>query len=157
MSWCTKKRSAAVQTWPQLRFEANNAPRTATSSGAEGITMKGSFPEASIRCGLKVLAQAWATIWPVSTPPVKATMWVSGLSTSALPTGPVPLTHCTTPGGSASKASMNLSVVSVVSSEGLTITELPAASAAAASQQNSTSGKLKGRMMTTTPMGSLTV
>ena len=52
---------------------------------------------------------------------------------------------------------MNFSVVRVVSSEGLTITELPAAIAAAASQHSSTRGKLKGRMVTTTPMGSLTV
>ena len=44
--------AAAAQTCPQLRNAPKAAPRAATSRGAEGMTMKGSFPEVSIRVRL---------------------------------------------------------------------------------------------------------
>lgn len=76
-SW-TRIFSADVQTCPQLRKAANVAALAATSIAAEGITMNESLPEASIRKGLKLLAQVRATTWPVGTLPVNATMCVSG-------------------------------------------------------------------------------
>ncbi len=52
---------------------------------------------------------------------------------------------------------MNFNVESAVFSEGLTITALPVASAAAADQHNRQKGKVNGWIMTTTPIGSLKV
>ena len=104
------------------------------------MTMKGSLPDASISTRLNEPAQACATACPVAMLPVKATMWVSGLLTSCCPTRPPPVTHWMTPAGRCAKASMNFSVVSEVISDGLMITVLPQAIAAAASQHNRQSG-----------------
>ena len=135
----------------------NAAARAATSSGADGMTRNGSLPDDSISTRLKVSAQDAATALPAPMLPVKATTWVPGLRTRCWPTRAPPVTHCTSPLGRQSKASMNLMVVRAVFSEGLTITALPAPSAAAASQQNSTTGKLNGRMMTAVPKGDFVV
>ena len=103
------------------------------------MTTKGSLPDASIRHGLKVSAHAGHRL------PDRDR---SGVGNAMRPRA------CNQPladaraarhdlheaGGSVENTSMNLSVVRLVCSWGLTITALPAASAATASQHNSTSG-----------------
>ncbi len=83
---------------------------------------------------MKVSAQARATAWPVDTPPVNATPCVSWCSTKRAPTRPPPVTHWAKPAGKCDSASIIISEHSEVFSDGLRITALPVASAAAASQ-----------------------
>jgi hypothetical protein len=64
---------------------------------------------------------------------------------------------CTKPGGSTENASIRASSVMGVSSDGLTITALPAANDAAACQPNNNTGKLNGTIETTVPNGSFRV
>jgi len=105
--------------------------------------------------GLKRSAAVAATCCAARTLPVKATVWVCGCETSACPVTAPPVRTCTSPRGRWSKASIHISNVTGVSSDGLMITAFPAASAAAACQPASSIGKLYGTMETATPSGSL--
>ena len=86
------------------------------------------------------VAQAAATLLPVSTDPVKATPAMRSSLTIAEPTSPAPTTMFTTPGGRCSKHPASMSVDSGVSSDGFATTVLPAAIAGASFQASSSSG-----------------
>ncbi|CAB4959267.1 unannotated protein [freshwater metagenome] len=107
--------------------------------------------------GLNLSAAARATAWAAGTLPVKATAWVFSWATSICPTAEPPVSVCTRPEGRPANASMSIKMVSGVSSEGFTMMALPAASAAAACQPNSRTGKLNGTIDTTVPSGSFIV
>jgi hypothetical protein len=103
--------------------------------------MKGSLPEVSISVGFIISPHLAAIALPVGTLPVKATMLVRGCSTSCRPASPAPVSTWNKPGGRwRLKGSANSSVVIVVYSEGLAMTALPQASAAAPSQASNVIG-----------------
>jgi hypothetical protein len=105
---------------------------SATCSGsASSSTTIGALPPSSRWTRFSVSAAFLAISFPVSTSPVSETRLMSGLRTSASPTGtPSPVTTWSTPGGSTSCASSTKrSVVRGVCSAGFRIWTFPPASA----------------------------
>ena len=62
-----------MQTCPQLRKAAKAAPRAATLTSVEGITINASLPDASMRVALNLSDAAAATFLAAGTLPVNAT------------------------------------------------------------------------------------
>ncbi len=94
---------------------------------------------------------------PVRVEPVKETLRTSGWVTSAWPvTAPLPCTMLSTPAGkpACTASSAMRTVENGVSSEGLSTTALPAASAGPHFHDAIDSGKFHGVMAPTTPYGS---
>ncbi len=97
---------------------------------------------------------------PVWVLPVKLTIWVSGLATSASPTSdPGPVTRLTVPGGKPASAISSTSSVAQwgVSLEGLSTTVFPATRAGIIFQHGIAIGKFHGVTMAATPSGSRTL
>ena len=119
--------------------------------------MFGLLPPNSNVTGM-MLALAYCMISrPVVVSPVKAIFLIRGLDASGLPASmPKPLTMFTTPGGSRSPMSSNITRIDTgVCSAGLSTTALPAASAGASFQVAMRIGKFQGMICPTTPRGSL--
>ena len=92
------------------------------------------------------------TRWPVSGEPV--TQIMSTWSTSAAPVSPAPISTCSRSAGRTRfMAAHAYRTASGVSSEGLTMTALPASSAGIASPRASVSGAFQGLMIPTSPRG----
>ncbi len=98
--------------------------------------ISGDLPPSSIVTSLSDDDAALAmTFFPVATPPVKDTLAMRGCSVISAPTqAPLPVSTLNTPSGSPAslKISASLSALSEVTSLGLKIIALPAASAGAA-------------------------
>ena len=146
-----------MQVWPEAPNTPATAPFTACSRSASSNTRLGDLPPSSSVTFLRPGAAASFTFCPPMSPPVKATLAVSGWRTRGSPTsGPKPVTTFTTPFGkpalSASLASS--SSEAEVYSEGLMTMVFPAASAGAIFQVVSARGEFQGVMATTTPSGS---
>ena len=92
-------KTAKNDTVAGFRNAANAAPRATASSGADGITMNGSLPDASISAGLKLSAADFATAWAAGTLPVNAMPCVPSCATKYWPTSAPPVTTCTRPTG----------------------------------------------------------
>ena len=97
-----------------------------------------------------------ATRRPVSTEPVKTTFAVPGARTSASPASAPPWTTCTSRFGAPAsrKTRWTHAPESGVTSEGLTTTALPAATAKAAWLSGIPNGKFHGEITPITPSGS---
>mmetsp|Transcript_15458 Transcript_15458/g.49408 ORF Transcript_15458/g.49408 Transcript_15458/m.49408 type:complete len:254 (-) Transcript_15458:2-763(-) len=119
--------------------------------------MNGSFPPNSSTSGFSPPAQADMMRLPVAEEPVIATMSTSGDSTSRCPTAPSPCTSPTSPEGRpACSASTAAWPERGATSDGLTTTAFPAASAGMASTRISSTGKFQGAQIATTPCASRT-
>mmetsp|Transcript_16125 Transcript_16125/g.34861 ORF Transcript_16125/g.34861 Transcript_16125/m.34861 type:complete len:265 (-) Transcript_16125:76-870(-) len=150
-------RSTAQQTCPALKSELATASLAALSRSASANTTMGSLPPSSRTNRFRFCAHFSMIRFPTALLPVIATIWTSSLDTNCSPTLPSPWTICRTPSGSAEASAETYSApVRGVTSEGLTITVLPAASAGTARKGISPAGKFHGEMTTTTPSGSLT-
>ena len=118
------------------------------------------LPPSSRVSRFTLAAQPAMTCRPVSVDPVNTILRTDGWSTSRLPTTlPLPGRTWNTPGGRpASRPSSAIRIaVSGVSSAGLAITGLPAASAGARPQARIGIGKFQGTIRPTTPTGSANV
>ncbi|MNI82417.1 hypothetical protein D3C73_1391280 [compost metagenome] len=94
---------------------------------------------------------------PLAVPPVNDTMRTPGCSTRRRPTvDPSPVTTLRMPGGKPASRAMRPSANAgdEVTSEGLRMTALPAASAGATFCASIVSGEFHGVIATTTPYGS---
>jgi hypothetical protein len=153
-------RLAAVQLcpWRVKRIEVS-APDTVLSKSQSAKTIIGDLPPSSSVTGMSFSAAARATIFPVSTLPVKVTFRTVGCATSGAPhSGPKPETMLKTPGGSTRfRISQMRSTASGASSALFTTTALPATSAGATFSAISSIGTFHGMMAPTTPSGSRTV
>ena len=140
-----------------------NAPLTICSAtrsrfSASPSTIAGFLPPHSSTTLFKLLsAEYLRKRLPVSVEPVKLTRSTPAWQPSGWPTlGPSPGNTCNTPRGTpasiASSAIFN--ALNDVCSAGLTITELPAASAGAIFQASINNGKFHGNTAATTPTGS---
>ena len=122
-----------MHVWPVFCIDQNSAALAARSTSASASTIIGSLPPSSSDTGVSVFAARSATSLPVSVDPVN--MITSARSIRLRPSGPRATTTWNTSSGiphARSPSSIN-SEVSGVTLEGLTITELPAASAGIAS------------------------
>ncbi len=112
----------------------------ARSRSASASTIIGSLPPSSRLTGVNVSAALAITFLPVSTEPVNMTKSTS--STSAAPVSPRPVAIWNTPAGSPHSdiIAASSSEVIGVTSEGLSTTALPAASAGMQSPKELLSG-----------------
>ena len=125
-------RVAAVQSWPQLAKAPTIAPSAAASRSASSNTTNGALPPSSMCTRLTVPAASRMTLAPVRVEPVTEISATSSWRASTPPTsGPGPGITLSTPGGrpASSARRPSMSAVSGVSSDGLSTTVLPAASA----------------------------
>jgi hypothetical protein len=158
-SWierCTSRREPAMQVWPVAAKMPAKAPTTALSRSASSNTMLGDLPPSSSVTGTS-LRPASDAIWrPTPVLPVKLTRSMRPLVRSASPARWSPVTTLKTPGGNpASRTKFaNSSVVTDACSDGLTTTQLPAASAGASLFESKPIGEFQAVMSTATPMGS---
>ena len=116
------------------------AALAARSRSASASTIIGSLPPSSSDTGVSVRAARSMTFLPVAVEPVNITMSTSSIS--ACPVSPRPVATWKTPSGSPHSriASSISSDVSGVTSDGLRITALPAASAGMQSPKEFDSG-----------------
>ena len=142
---------------PVFTKQPTQAWTAAASRSASANTMLADLPPSSSEAGTSRRPAASATRRPVAVEPVNATTSTPGWSTSGAPVSePEPVTQLTTPGGKPASAirSISFSTGSGASSDGLTTTVLPAASAGAKRQSASDSGEFHGTIAATTPRGS---
>ncbi|OIR00850.1 hypothetical protein GALL_169860 [mine drainage metagenome] len=124
----------AVQVWPQLRKQALTVLFTACAKSASSRITAADLPPSSSATRLTPAAASSETRTPAPVEPVNETMSTSGWRTSASPSvGPRPVTRLKTPGGNpaASITSARMKALSGATSEGLSTTVQPAASAGA--------------------------
>ena len=156
MRICTIRREPARQTWPALPVMAPAIIAASLSrSGASSNTSCGLLPPSSSVTGFgPCSAQAAMIAAPVRVEPVKVILAMRGCRLSASPvTRPSPCTMLKMPGGTpaSTASSARRSTENGVSSEGLSTTALPAASAAPTFHEAITSGKFHGVIAPTTP------
>ncbi|MNL24289.1 hypothetical protein D3C87_1457170 [compost metagenome] len=119
---------------------------------------KGDLPPSSRLMFLISLAAACMILRPVGTLPVKATLSTYGCLASGAPASrPRPVITFRTPAGNPALSAMPASsrAVNGVSSDGLSTTVQPAASAGATFHEAISIGKFHGMIAATTPTGSL--
>ncbi len=132
-------------------------PPSAFSKSASSNTMCGDLPPSSSPAGISRAPATAAIARPVSVPPVNDTIRTPGCATSAAPTSsPWPGSTVSRPSGRPASAQIRASSSASigVSSEGLRITALPAASAGAAFCASAMIGEFHGVIAATTPKGS---
>lgn len=135
---CTNRREPATHDWPLPSKMPSATAATAASISASAKTMCGDLPPNSSATGMSLRAATSAMHRPLSVPPVKDTMRTSGCPTSATPASwPVPGSTFSSPGGRPASSAMRAtaSPVDGVTSDGLSTTALPAASAGAIDRQ----------------------
>ncbi len=161
MPRCTIRREPATQTCPALPVMAPAMMAASRSrSGASSNTSCGLLPPSSSVTGLGPCdAQLAMMAAPVRVEPVKVIFEISGWHVRASPVvRPSPCTTLNRPRGTPASmaSSARRTAENGVSSEGLSTTALPAASAAPTFHDTITSGKFHGVIAPTTPYGSAT-
>ena len=133
--------------------------RAASETSAPGRMMHAFLPPSSsvTRCIVAAAPRAMAA--PAAGEPVKETLATPAWRASAAPVARSPGSTPTTPGGrpASTARAPRCSALSGVCSAGLMTTVQPAASAGASLATAESSGKLKGRIAATTPIGSACV
>ncbi len=149
-------RSMPTQIWPQFANEPHAAPSTARSRSASCRTIIGSLPPSSSVTGRSSSPAATAMRRPVALEPVKTIFDTPrcGDERGARVTRAVHDAH--EPGGAPASANSRAthSPQSGVSSDGLSTTALPAATAVTVCERGMLSGKFHGEMTPITPSGS---
>ncbi len=135
-----------MQACPELKYSAWKAPFTAASMSASGRITLGDLPPSSSVTRFSALPVLAPISRPTTVEPVKAIFSTPGLSTSAAPVVPSPVSTLTTPGGkpASSASSPSRRALSGVCSAGLSTTVHPAASAGPSFQQAISRGKFQG-------------
>ena len=113
-------------------YAAPTPAGTIDAKSASSSSTLGDFPPSSSATFLMVGAASSDTRRPARVEPVKEIMSTSGCAASASPTtGPVPVTRLNTPGGNprSSKISASRNALTGATSDGLSTTVQPAASA----------------------------
>ncbi len=153
----TKIRLAAVQASPMLRSLARTAASTAASRSASSKTTNGALPPSSIELRTTCGPHCASSIRPTSVDPVKESLRIRPSASSGVTTAPgsVVVSTFTTPAGMPERisCSANSSVVSGVSSDGLTTIVQPAARAGAIFLVAIASGKFHGVISRHGPTG----
>src|SRR3569832_925734 len=156
----TNMREGALQDWPELVIICITPPETALVRSASSSTMFGDLPPSSCATRLTVSAAARATAMPARVEPVNDIMSMPGCEDIASPTvGPSPLTRLNTPGGTPASCSTSANSIAFIgaTSDGLSTTVQPAASAGATLQTIWLIGQFHGVMSPQTPTGSFTM
>ena len=147
---CTRNRLAAVQASPMLRILAIIAPSTAASTSASSKTMNGALPPSSIETRCSSSADCRISTLPTVVEPVKLTLRSRSSAISALLSDleSLVVTMLRTPAGrpTSSSVAASASIVSGVSSAGLTTIVQPAAMAGPILRVPMASGKFHGVM-----------
>ena len=158
---CTRNRLAAVQASPMLRILAIIAPSTAASTSASSKTMNGALPPSSIETRCSSSADCRMITLPTVVDPVKLTLRSRSSAISALLRllESEVVTMLRTPAGrpTSSSVAASASIVSGVSSAGLTTIVQPAAMAGPILRVPIASGKFHGVMNRHGPTGFLMV
>ena len=137
----------------------NRMPDMARSTSQSSKTMLGDLPPSSNDTGMNFLAAQRARCLPVSVPPVKDSLSISGWVASKLPTSrPEPGSTESRPAGRpASSATLASSrATSGDQLDGFNNTALPAASAGATFWASDAIGEFHGVIAATRPSGSCT-
>ena len=144
-----------MQVWPVAPKMPASAPTTALSRSASAKMMLGDLPPSSSVTGTSRRPAAAAISRPTPGLPVKLTRSTRPPARSARPTLASPVTTLTTPGGNPASCTSfaNSSVVPDACSEGLTTTQLPAASAGPSLLASSPIGEFHAVISTATPTG----
>ncbi len=157
MSVCTSSRVGSAQPWPAKTPSVHMMARwQAPSISASGNSRLADLPPSSITDGLICSAQLAMMRRAAMGPPVNEIFSTCGWFTRASPASMLPGRMESTPSGTpASRASRAYrSGANGVISAGLTITQLPAASAGATFIASEISGPFQVMTMPTTPIGS---
>ena len=160
-SSCRQRMRKAEQRWPAESKADDSTSTTTCSASAEESTTIALRPPVSAMSGrgaprrVRRPASAFSIPRATGVEPVNTTPWTRESATSAAPTSPAPgMSWSASRGTPASCMTRTASAaMSGVSSAGLAITELPAASAAATWPANMARGKFQGEMQTTRPSG----
>jgi hypothetical protein len=154
---CTYTRSVPRHTCPLFSKTERVRPAVTAAMSASWKMMAGFFPPSSIDTGLMPLDEARRIAAPVRVSPVKvmASRPACVVSSSPAEPGPKPWTTLYTPWGTPASFITSPRRVAVpgVSSDGLTMTALPQASAGPTFQVISKSGRFHGQTTATTPFG----
>ncbi len=153
----TSRRVGSTQPCPlPTTMPSRTAVAAAASRSASSNTSSADFPPSSSNTGVRLAAALVITRTPVAPLPVKLILSIPAWPTSAAPVSESPGTTLSTPGGSpaSSAHSANRSATNGASSEGLSTTQHPAASAGATFCPIEVSGPFHGISTATTPTGS---
>ena len=161
MSSCRQSTRSAEQRWPaESKAEVSASSTSCSGRADESATMAFCPPVSAISTGGRPSALSRRASWRLidcatSVEPVNTTPATAALPTRRPPTLPSPGRSCSAARGTpASCISATASeAISGVSSAGLAITALPAASAPAIWPVKIDSGKFHGLMQATTPSG----
>src|SRR3546814_1249137 len=135
----TYTRLMAEHTWPLFWNAPQNRFSTTVSTSTSSSTMAGSVPPSSGVVRLRSGAAAAATFLPVSTEPVKLILRGTGCDVIDAPSGSLPLTTLSTPGGRTSRrTSPTFDVAPGVNTAGRGTMLLPAEMAGAVYQEANT-------------------
>jgi hypothetical protein len=154
---CSSTRDPAMQVCPVAANTPASTPLQALARSASSKMMLGDLPPSSSETRARWSAAPRITDCPVAEEPVKAILATSGWRTSAAPApSPRPVTTLTTPSGkpASSITAASSRVEAGETSDGLTTTVLPAASAGHSFHSSSRTGEFQGAMAPTTPSGS---
>ena len=153
----TYTRSVPRHTWPQLANTERIVPSIAASKSQSANTIAGFLPPISNDTGRAPLDAAFMIASPVRVSPVKVMALTSGWEVTNSPAepGPNPCTTLYTPFGTPAAfiTSPSRAAVWGVSSDGLTTTVLPQASAGPTFQVINSNGRFHGQITPTTPTG----
>ena len=160
-SSCRQRMRKAEQRCPaESKADDRTSTTTCSASAEESTTIALRPPVSAIRPKgaprrVRRPASSFSISRATGVEPVKTTPWTRGSATSAAPTSPAPGTSCRASRGTPALCSKRTAsaAISGVSSAGLAITELPAASVAATWPVKIASGKFHGLMQTTRPSG----
>ena len=152
---------SAEQRWPaELKADDMTSPTTCSASAEESTTMALRPPVSAMSVvgaprRVRRPARAFSIRRATGVEPVNTTPCTRLSAMSAAPTSPAPGISCSASLGMPASCSTRTAsaAMSGVSSAGLAITELPAASAAAIWPVKIASGKFQGLMQTTRPSG----
>ncbi len=161
ISSCRQSTRSAEQRWPAESKAEVRASSTSCSGSAEESATSAFWPPVSaIRVGgLPSAQRRWASCLLIeratSVEPVNTTPATAALPTSRPPTAPSPGRSCSAARGTPASCrnATAWAAISGVSSAGLAITALPAASAPAIWPVKIDSGKFHGLMQATRPSG----
>ena len=148
----------ATQDCPLPENMPLTTPLSAASKSASSKTIFGDLPPNSSTTGFSKAPALAAILFPATGPPVKLIMPIYGCSTINRPISEAPVMTDKTPGGKPASSPMRAysSAMRGVTSDGLSITQFPAASAGAILLASSKAGEFQGVIKPTIPMGSLT-
>jgi len=143
-----------MQIWPLLVNFAQAMRRAAASTLAVSSMMVGDLPPSSRVTEARCFDAAAITILPIAGAPVKK-MWLKGSASAAVEVSmPPSITATSLSSNTSSMMLLMIADACGVCSEGLSMTQFPAATALITGPKVRFTGKFHGAMTNTTPLGS---